>query len=149
MVCALPLGPLFSGCENIGVIDFRKELRFVASYFPAQPQGNRLPVVVPLAYFLESYWALVAGMLTSKLAGTAISYLAHPFRPRFSLAEFRGLLGFSKWLLFNNMVGFLKERSSDLVIGRLHGAAHWVFTMSAMNSPACRLPSYRRRSTER
>ena len=124
VVCALALGPLLSGCENIGVVAFRKELQFRREFFfQLSRKVIGFLVVVPLAFFLQSYWALVAGMLTSKLAGTVMSYLAHPFRPRFTLVEIRGLIGFSKWLLFNNMVGFLKERSSDLVIGRLYGAA--------------------------
>jgi O-antigen/teichoic acid export membrane protein len=124
VVFALALGPLLSGCENIGVIAFRKELQFRREFFfQLSRKVIGFLVVVPSAYLFESYWALVAGMLISKLAGTVISYLAHPFRPRFSLATLRGLLGFSKWLLFNNMVGFLKERSSDFAIGRLHGAA--------------------------
>jgi lipopolysaccharide exporter len=124
VVCVLALGPLLSGCENIGVVIFRKELQFRREFiFQLSRKVIGFLFVVPLAYFLESYWALVAGTLMSKLAGTASSYLAHPFRPCFSLAEIRGLLGFTKWLLFNNMVGFLKERSSDLFIGRLYGAA--------------------------
>ena len=124
VVCALALGPLLSGCENIGVVAFRKELQFRREFwFQLSRKLSGFLVVVPVAYFFQTYWALVAGMLISKLAGTIVSYLAHPFRPRFSVARISELLGFSKWLLFNNMVGFLKERSSDFVIGRLHGAA--------------------------
>jgi lipopolysaccharide exporter len=123
VVCALAVGPVLGGCENIGVVAFRKELQFRREFFfQLSRKILGFLVVVPLAYFLKNYWALVAGMLTSKVAGTIISYVAHPFRPRFSLVRIRELLGFSKWLLFNNMVGFLKERSSDFVLGRLYGA---------------------------
>ena len=124
VVCALAVGPLITGFENIGVVAFRKEMQFRREFaFQLSRKLIGFMVVVPLAFFLQSYWALVAGILTSKLAGTCMSYLAHPFRPRFSLTKVRGMLGFSRWLLLNNIVGFLKERSSDFVIGRLHGAA--------------------------
>lgn len=125
VVCALALGPLFNGFENIGVVAFRKDLRFRSEFlFQLSRKVIGFMVVVPLAYFLKSYWALVCGILASKLASTAISYAAHPFRPRFCFTQVKGLMGFSKWLLFNNVVGFMKERSSDFVIGRLNGAEH-------------------------
>ena len=124
VVCTLALGPLISGSENIGVVAFRKDMRFRREfYFQLSRKVIGFVVVVPLAYYLQNYWALVAGILASKLAGTITSYLAHPFRPHLSLIKIRGLLGFSKWLLINNFVCFLKERSSDFVIGRLLGAA--------------------------
>jgi O-antigen/teichoic acid export membrane protein len=124
VVCVLAIGPLINGFENIGVVAFRKDMQFRREFvFQLSRKLIGFMVVVPLAFFLQSYWALVVGILTSKLAGTCISYLVHPFRPRFSLTRVRGMLGFSKWLLLNNVVGFLKERSSDFVIGRLHGAA--------------------------
>lgn len=122
VVCALAFGPLIAGLENIGVVAFRKELDFRREFrFQVSRKLIGFAIVVPLAFFLRSYWALVVGMLVSKAAGTIISYWMHPFRPRFALSKFRELIRFSRWLLFNNLVGFLKERSSDFFIGRFHG----------------------------
>lgn len=124
VVCALALGPAMSGLENIGVVAFRKDLHFRREFgFQVSRKIVGFLVVVPLAFALHSYWALVAGSLTSRLAGTTISYLAHPFRPHLSTSGASRLFGFSKWLLLNNLVGFLKERSSDFFIGRFHGPA--------------------------
>ena len=124
VVCAFALGPLISGCENIGVVAFRKDMEFRREFaFQLSRKVIGFLVVVPLAYFTQSYWALVAGIMTGKLAGTIISYMAHPFRPHFSLVKVKGLLSFSRWLLINNIVSFLKERSSDFAIGRVLGAA--------------------------
>ncbi|MDH3411287.1 MAG: lipopolysaccharide biosynthesis protein [Gammaproteobacteria bacterium] len=123
VLCWLALGPLIGGCENIGVVAFRKELRFRSEFaFQISRKLAGFAVTVPLAFWLRSYWALVAGMLASRLAGTVISYFAHPFRPRFSLAGAGSLFSFSKWLLLNNGLGFLKIRLTDFFIGRLHGA---------------------------
>lgn len=123
VLCWLALGPLIGGCENIGIIAFRKELRFKNEFaFQITRKLVGFAVTIPLAFWLRSYWALVAGMLASKLAGTIISYYAHPFRPRFSLSGAGGLFSFSKWLLLNNALGFLKVRLADFFIGRLHGA---------------------------
>ncbi|MDP1691624.1 MAG: lipopolysaccharide biosynthesis protein [Burkholderiaceae bacterium] len=124
VVGALAFGPLIAGAENIGVVAFRKELDFKREFrFQVSRKLIGFMVVVPLALWLRSYWALVAGILVSKAAGTSMSYLMHPFRPRFALSKFRELFRFSRWLLFSNLVGFFKERSSDFFIGRLHGPA--------------------------
>jgi O-antigen/teichoic acid export membrane protein len=124
VVCSLALAPLIGGSENIGVIAFRKELRFRSEFaFQISRKLAGFAVTVPLAFWLRSYWALVAGILASKIAGTAISYLAHPFRPRFSISGAKSLFSFSKWLLLSNVLSFLKERLTDFIIGRSQGAA--------------------------
>ncbi|BAP87981.1 polysaccharide biosynthesis protein [Burkholderiales bacterium GJ-E10] len=122
VVLALALGPAITGCENVGVLAFRKELNFRREFrFQISRKLAGFSVVVPLAFWLHSYWALVAGTLAGKLAGTVMSYRIHPFRPRFSLASAGTLFHFSKWLLLSNFFGFLKMRASDFLIGRLQG----------------------------
>lgn len=124
VVCALAFGPLIAGAENIGVVAFRKELDFRREFrFQVSRKFIGFAIVIPLAFAFHSHWVLVVGMLISKLAGTVISYLMHPFRPRLTLVRFGELFRFSRWMLVINFVNFLKERSSDFVIGRLYGAA--------------------------
>ena len=124
VVVLLAFGPLISGAENIGVVAFRKELSFRREFvFQISRKLIGFCVVVPLAFWLRSYWALVAGTLVAKLGSTGISYLMHPFRPRFSMARFRQLFGFSRWILFHNIVAFVREHSSDFFIGRMFGAS--------------------------
>lgn len=123
VVLALSLGPILSGLENIGVVTFRKELDFRREFrYQVTRKLLGFAIVVPLAFTLRNYWALVIGMLFTKGAGTVISYLMHPFRPRFSFSHFRQLFVFSRWLLLNNFVQFLKDRSSDFFVGRMFGA---------------------------
>ncbi len=124
VVCALALGPLIAGCENIGVVAFRKELEFRKEFlFQISRKFIGFAVTIPVAFWLRNYWALVAGMLAARLAGTVTSYIVHPFRPRLSVVHAAAIVRFSKWLLLNNALSFLKERASDFVIGRLSGAA--------------------------
>lgn len=124
VVLALAFGPLIASAENIGVVAFRKELNFRREFqFQVSRKFAGFLVVVPLAVVLQNYWALVFGMLFSKVAGTTISYLMHPYRPRLTLAKFRELFHFSRWLLLNNIVTFARDRSSDFFLGRLGGAS--------------------------
>ncbi len=124
VVCALALLPLIGGSENIGVVAFRKDLNFDKEFkFQISRKIIGFAVTVPLAFWFRSYWALVAGSIAQRLAGTITSYIVHPFRPRFTLVQSRSLMRFSKWLLLNNVLGLLKERLSDFTIGRLAGPA--------------------------
>jgi lipopolysaccharide exporter len=123
VVCLLALGPLLTGTENIGVVAFRKDMDFRREFkFQISRKLISFCVVVPMAFILRNYWALVAGTLASKLAGTTMSYLMHPFRPRPMLSHLKELFHFSRWILFNNIVSFFKERTADFFIGRIYGA---------------------------
>jgi len=122
VVCALALGPAIGGAENIGVVAFRKELDFKREFrFLVSKKILSVAVTIPLALWLRSYWALVAGTLFSRAAGTLISYLLHPFRPRLSLSRMSDLMSFSRWILINNVILTLKERTTDFIIGSMQG----------------------------
>ena len=122
VVCVLAMGPTLGGLENIGVVAFRKDLNFRKEFlFLASKKLIAFSITIPLAYWLESYWALVAGMVASRVAGVALSYSLHPFRPRLCLTHAADLFGFSKWLLFNNATIFVRERMTDFALGRLMG----------------------------
>lgn len=122
VICALSLGPLLGSLENIGIVIFRKDLDFRREFtFQVSRKMIAFSVTIPLAFALKSYWALVAGILASKLGGTVLSYWVQSYRPRLSFVEVKSLIRFSRWLLLNNFVNFLKERSSDFVIGRFFG----------------------------
>lgn len=120
----LAIGLAISGFENIGIVAFRKEMVFSKEF--QFLFGKRLAgfcVTIPLVFLLESYWALVAGILAGHLYGLIASYVLHPYRPRFSIAAAGTLFNFSKWLLVSNILYFLRIRSADFIIGRIAGAA--------------------------
>lgn len=122
VVVALALGPALGGAQNIGVVAFRKDLDFAKEFkFMLSRKLIGVAITVPLAIGLRSYWALVAGMLFSRAAGTWISFVVHPFRPRLVLRGLGDMMSFSSWMLANNIVLALKERASDFVIGNQQG----------------------------
>lgn len=124
VLSCLAIGPLINGLENVGVVEFRKELDFRREFsFQMVRKIAGFVVVIPLALWWRNYWALVAGTLAAAVAGTVASYIMHPFRPHFSMSQAKVLFNFSKWMLFSNLLNFLKERSSDFIIGRLAGPA--------------------------
>jgi lipopolysaccharide exporter len=123
VVYALAAGWFVQSFENIGTVAFRRELQFQTEYrFLVAKKLAGVLVTLPLAFWLRNYWALVAGVVAGRALSVWISYRMHSYRPRWSLAAASDLLGFSGWLLINNVLYFFNERLTDFVIGRLAGA---------------------------
>ena len=107
-------------------LDFRKDFVLMIS-----KKLVGFLVTIPLAFYLKSYWALVIGIVVGNVGGTLLTYYAHPYRPRPSLLAAREMINFSKWLVLNNAVSFLRKRSPDFIVGRLAGPAELgLFTVS-------------------
>jgi len=111
------------GFENIGIVAFRKELQFDKEFlFQVAKKVVAFVVTVTLAFALRSYWALVIGIMASRLTGVTLSYWLHPYRPWFGLRGTRDLFSFSGWIVINNLATFAKGRGPDFVLARLAGA---------------------------
>jgi lipopolysaccharide exporter len=124
VICTLAAAPFLQGLENVGVVMFRKEMRFDREFrYMFIARIVKFAVTVFLAFTLRSYWALVCGIVAWRAVAVVISYLMQPFRPRFSLQSLGELMHFSKWLMAHNALSFLRDRSSDFVVGRLSGSS--------------------------
>ncbi|MBA4175629.1 MAG: phosphoesterase [Leptothrix sp. (in: Bacteria)] len=111
------------GFENVGVIAFQKDLELHKEFwFGLWKKLAGFAVTMVVAFALQSYWALIAGSLATRLTSIALSYRMHPYRPRFSMAAAGELFNYSKWLLLNNVLIFLNNRGTDFIIGRFSGA---------------------------
>jgi O-antigen/teichoic acid export membrane protein len=122
VVALLAFASWVAGFENIGVVDFRKSLQFDKEFrYLMIKRLLGFATVVPLAFILKSYWALVIGTLVGKCGLVVASFFVHPYRPRLSLAARHELFNFSKWLLLNNLILLARDRSADFTIGRLLG----------------------------
>lgn len=110
--------------ENIGTVDFRRNLQFDKEF--AYLTGKKLAgFVVTLvgAFLFRSYWALVAGLVASRITGIVLSYAMHPLRPRWCLRHWREMLSFTGAMLINGFLHFAGTRIPHAFTGRLMGAA--------------------------
>jgi lipopolysaccharide exporter len=122
VICALAAAPPLQGLDNVGLVAFRRDLNFKAEFLIMACKRLMLfAITISLAFTLRSYWALVIGIVVGRGLGTLLGYFVHPYRPRFSLAARRELLGFSKWMLANNFLQFGIQRASDVIVGRALG----------------------------
>lgn len=110
------------GFENVGIVDFRKNLEFDREFlFTVIVRVIGFVVTLSAAFWLRSYWALVIGIVSMKLISTVLSYVMHPYRPRFSLSAIGRLFNFSKWMFLYNTSNLIRLSGPDFVIGKLAG----------------------------
>jgi O-antigen/teichoic acid export membrane protein len=120
----MALRSVIGGFENIGTVDFRRDLQFQRAFlYNYFPKLVSLLVVVPLAAVLRNYWALVAAMLASELSQIALSYAMHPYRPRLSLERVGDILSFSFWTLFRFFGQYANLQVDQAAVGGVSGVA--------------------------
>lgn len=113
-----------SGFENIGIAEFRHQLRFDREFkLLFLPRIMSFAVTVGCAVAFRSYWALVAGVVTSKLCRLVMTYVAHPYRPRLSLRSWNELAGFSFWNWASSLAYLVWDRADYFVYGPVLGAS--------------------------
>lgn len=113
-----------SGFANVGVVEFRSEFAFAREcVYTLAVKLASFVVAVPLAFAWRDYRALVAGLAAAAVARVVLSFALHPYRPRLSLARFREVFGFSKWLWFSSQLFFVRARSDELFVAKFVGIA--------------------------
>ena len=122
VLLALSTSSVISGFENIGIVDFRRDLAFRKEF--ALQLWSRVigaGTTIAVAAVWHSYWALVAGILVYRLVRLIQSYLMSPYRPRVTLVSWRQIIGFSLWTWGQAMLNQARDRIDSIVIGRLLG----------------------------
>ena len=87
------------------------------------PRLIQVPITIAMALIWHSYWALIAGIVVSKMLDVIMSYVMHPFRPRLSISGWRELLAFSLWSWASSVVAIIWDRCDPVVIGPAIGTA--------------------------
>ena len=123
MMPIFALATFVQGLENIGIANFRKELKFDKEFkFLLTKRLTGAIVTITLAFLYRSYWALVIGILSARCIGVVLSYAMHEYRPRFRTAGLPELFSFIKWLFLTKLTNFVNWRLADFVVGKTAGA---------------------------
>jgi len=142
IVQAIGLAILIQSFTNIGVVYFQKELEFNKQFiYITAGTITDFTVAVTAAILMRSVWALLLGLLAGKLAQLIVSYVVHPYRPRFRLEwnKARELFKFGKWIFGSSIIYFLLFQGDDIFVGKIMGAAALGFYQLAYkisNTPA-------------
>ncbi|HDK26094.1 MAG TPA: lipopolysaccharide biosynthesis protein [Candidatus Atribacteria bacterium] len=111
--------------SNIGVVFFQKELEFNKVFiYRFVGISTNFIVAILAALILRNVWALVLGLFAENVVNLIVSYLIHPYRPRFSkdFGKAKELFGFGRWVLGSNILIFIGEHIDDIFVGRVLSA---------------------------
>ena len=119
LIQLLALGTFIEGFESVGIVDFRKQLRFDRDFIlQLIPRLVSFFATLTLAFVLHNFWALAYGILIGRSSRVVTGYVMHPYRPRFTLARWREIFHFSKWLMINSALRFVDNSGDTLVLAR-------------------------------
>ncbi len=123
MIDLLALRTLIGGFENIGVVAFRKDLRFDREFtFQMLQRVATIVATVACALWWRDWRALAAGLLLGRALSVALSYAMHPYRPRFAVAKIPEMLSFSSWMLVVHVAQYMHNKADELVVGAVGDA---------------------------
>ncbi|MDH3944920.1 MAG: lipopolysaccharide biosynthesis protein, partial [Anaerolineae bacterium] len=124
VIQVLALRALITGLENIGIVDFRKELDFARDFrFGVYKKLLAFAVTISLAFVLRNYWALVVGMVFAAVAGALLSYRMHPYRPKIAFGKIREIWSFAQWMLLWRLAFFLNRKIDQFLVGGTYGTS--------------------------
>lgn len=119
LLLVLSLFPFIEGTENIGIVEFRRDFRFEREFqLFLLPRLLSVVFTIATAIIFHSYWVLPLGNLVLRLIRWVMTYGMHPYRPRWSIAAWRKLVGFSFWTWAAGIAEFGRDRSWMMVLGR-------------------------------
>jgi len=114
------------GFSNVGMTLARKELQFsVEFYYLASHKTLSVLATIISAYFLRDYRALVIGVVTGYSSLLILSYLLHPYRPRWNTSKIPEIWAITKWLMLAGVGSFFLRKSDELVAGRIGSTAEF------------------------
>ena len=120
----LAVASLIGGLESMGPVLLRRELNFSADFrFNVWKKVLSFISTVSAALILRNYWALILGHVVGKLAGVALSYRVHSYRPRFSLEHAKEYLIFSASIIPIRIANTSRGMIAQFLVGGAHDAS--------------------------
>jgi PST family polysaccharide transporter/lipopolysaccharide exporter len=126
IVPMLGLISLVQGLQNIGLQLLRKELSFANIFwYELATNGVGFLITIALALVLRNVWALVLGLFVTAVAGTILSYIIHPYRPRPALERnaLHRVWNVGKFTMVFAGASFVTNMADNVMVGRLLGSA--------------------------
>jgi lipopolysaccharide exporter len=120
VIQVMALSLLVNAFENVGIINFQKELRFVDdARFVLFKRLTTFFITLGMTLILQNYWGMIIGAFAGRVISSLRSYSVHPMRPRFALSEWREIFSVSQWVLVKNISQFLDRKMHVFLVGGL------------------------------
>lgn len=113
------LAALIRGFINIGTVDFQKDLEFHKDFrFNLYGKLVGFVTTIIIAIIWQTYWAFAIGVLAAALTKLATSFVMSSYRPGFSLAQWRSLFDFSKWVFTAGLINAVSDKLDTFILSR-------------------------------
>lgn len=109
------------GLTNIGIVHFDRDMQFHKKFlFLSGGAIADIMVAIGAALIMKNVWALVFGAVARDLAQCVLSYVLHPYRPRFkfNFKQIRELSHFGKWILMDNILFYLIGNVDQIFVAK-------------------------------
>ena len=121
----LSLVPLIEGLRNVGLFLYHKQVDFRrVVYYEQATNVASAAMTIALALLMRNVWALVLGHLLSSAAGVLLSYLFHPYRPRFEIsrAALASAAAYGKYGFLISVGLYVTTTADNIFVGKMLGA---------------------------
>lgn len=109
---------LVNAFENVGIINFQKELRFAEdARFVLFKRLVGFAITIVMTLVLDNYWGMIIGALGGRLVSTVRSYMVHPMRPWFALSDVKEIFSVSQWVLVRSISNFMDQKLHVFLVG--------------------------------
>ena len=137
IIRVLAFSLILTAFNNIGTIYFQKEIRFEYQVF-INICASVIDFIALLFFLLaisRSVWALAFSRLISSMVQCVLSYLLHPYRPKFKLdlSKIKELWLFGKHIWGTTILKFFCLHGDDALLGKIAGAVTLGFYRQAFD----------------
>ena len=119
---AISLLFILRGFRNVGIVYFRKNIEMHKQMLiDIIPFIFQLIFIIPSAIYFQNVWAIMIGIYIRRIVELALSYILHPYRPKFIIEKdaLSELFNFGKWIFFISIIGAVRKNFTPLFIGRV------------------------------
>ena len=115
VVYIIALRPGIEGFENIGQVDFRRELQFDKEFrYWVYRRLLSFLLSIGIALWMRNYLALAIAAPITGIVTVVLSYVMSSYRPQFALSHVGEIWAFSKWWILFGVVRFFGSRARSL-----------------------------------
>ncbi|GGW62674.1 hypothetical protein GCM10008111_18300 [Alishewanella tabrizica] len=116
------LTEFFYSFRNIGMVKLEKELNY--------QKENKVLILAKIlsfcacltaAYYFRNYYALLIGNIVNVIISIIGSYMVVSYRPKFNFKFQAEMFSYSKFLLFRNIVSYIRSQMDILLVGKRFG----------------------------
>ena len=115
---------LLGSASNVGQTLALKNYEFTLDFkIQTISKVTSVLTTIVFGYYLHDYRALVLGIVAGYISPLVLSFLLHPYRPRFETSKIGEIWHVTKWLLVSNIGSFVLRKGDELIAGRI-GSTH-------------------------